>query len=63
MVELATGRLESLRLTPMQIRNLRATRATPADAGWLARTLHRVSRPFGTSVELAADGRLAVHPG
>jgi poly-gamma-glutamate capsule biosynthesis protein CapA/YwtB (metallophosphatase superfamily) len=62
-VELATGRLESLRLTPMQIRSLRATRATPVDAGWLARTLHRVSRPFGTSVELAADGRLAVHPG
>lgn len=62
-VELATGRLESLRLTPMQIRSLRATRATPTDAGWLARTLHRVSQPFGASVELAADGRLAVHPG
>lgn len=61
-VDPATGRLENLRLTPMQIRNLRATRATPADAGWLARTLHRVSQPFGTSVELAADGRLAVHP-
>ena len=62
-VDPATGCLESLRLTPMQIRNLRATRATPADGEWLARTLHRVSQPFGTSVELAADGRLAVHPG
>jgi len=62
-VEPATSCLESLRLTPMQIRNFRATRATPADAGWLARTLHRVSQPFGASVELAADGRLVVHPG
>lgn len=62
-IEPATGRLEGLRLTPMRIRNFRATRATPAEAGWLARTLHRVSQPFGASVELAPDGRPAVRPG
>jgi poly-gamma-glutamate synthesis protein (capsule biosynthesis protein) len=62
-VEPATGRLQSLRLTPMQIRRFRVTRATPADAGWLAKTLDRVSRPFGARVEPTADGGLAVHPG
>jgi poly-gamma-glutamate synthesis protein (capsule biosynthesis protein) len=62
-VEAETGRLAALRLTPMQIRNLRATRAAVADAEWLGRTLDRVSRPFGTRVEPAADGTLTVRPG
>ena len=57
-----TGRLESLRLTPMQIRNLRINRATPADARWLGNTLGRISRPFGARIELATDGTLALHP-
>jgi poly-gamma-glutamate capsule biosynthesis protein CapA/YwtB (metallophosphatase superfamily) len=61
-VEPETGRLESFRLTPMQIRNLRVNRATPADAQWLGHTLHRISQPFGARVELAADGSLALHP-
>jgi poly-gamma-glutamate synthesis protein (capsule biosynthesis protein) len=57
-----TGRLESLRLTPMQIRNLRVNRAAPADAEWLGRTLRRISQPFGARIELAADGTLALYP-
>ncbi len=57
-----TGRLESLHMTPMQIRNLRANRAIPADAEWLGRTLHRISQPFGARVELAPDGTLALRP-
>jgi poly-gamma-glutamate capsule biosynthesis protein CapA/YwtB (metallophosphatase superfamily) len=57
-----TGRLESLRMTPMQIRKLRANRATPADAEWLGRTLRRLSQPFGARVELAPDGTLALRP-
>ncbi len=56
-----TGRLVSLRMTPMQIRNLRANRATPEDAEWLGHTLARVSRAFGARVELTADGTLALH--
>jgi poly-gamma-glutamate capsule biosynthesis protein CapA/YwtB (metallophosphatase superfamily) len=56
-----TGRLVSLRMTPMQIRNLRANRATPEDAGWLGHTLARMSRAFGARVELTADGTLALH--
>jgi poly-gamma-glutamate synthesis protein (capsule biosynthesis protein) len=56
-----TGRLESLRMTPMQIRNLKANRAAPADAEWLGSTLGRISQPFGAHVELTADGTLALH--
>lgn len=55
-----TGELEGLRLTPMQIRNFKANRPSPADARWLRDTLHRVSRPFGSRVELAADGALTL---
>jgi len=58
-----TGRLVSLRMTPMQIRNLRANRATPEEAEWLGHTLARVSRAFGARVELTADGTLALHSG
>ena len=57
-----TGHLASLRMTPMQIRNLRANRTSPADAEWLAGTLGRISRPFGTHLQLATDGTLALRP-
>jgi len=60
-VELETGRLKSLRMTPMQIRNLRANRATPAAAEWLRSTLHQISQRFGARVDLATDGTLALH--
>jgi len=59
-VEATTGRLESLRMTPMQVRSLRLNRARAADAEWLACTLDRISRPFGAHIELAADGTLVV---
>jgi poly-gamma-glutamate synthesis protein (capsule biosynthesis protein) len=59
-VEPATGRLDSLRMTPMQIRNLRLSRARRADAEWLARTLARISRPFGAHIEVAADSTLTL---
>jgi poly-gamma-glutamate synthesis protein (capsule biosynthesis protein) len=62
-VEPETGRLAALRLVPMQIRNLRVNRASAADAGWLARTLDRVSRPFGARVEASGEGTLTVHAG
>jgi poly-gamma-glutamate synthesis protein (capsule biosynthesis protein) len=60
-VDAASGRLESLRMTPMQIRNLRLNRACAVDADWIARTVARISRPFGAHVELAPDGTLALH--
>jgi poly-gamma-glutamate capsule biosynthesis protein CapA/YwtB (metallophosphatase superfamily) len=62
-VDPGTGRLQSLRMTPMQIRNLRANRASPAAAEWLGSTLHRISLPFGARVSLATDGMLGLHLG
>jgi len=56
-----TGRLVSLRMTPMQIRNLRVNRAAPQDAEWIGHTLARISRAFGARVEPTADGALALH--
>ncbi len=58
-----TGRLVTLRMTPMQIRNLRANRATRRDAEWLGSTLARISRPSGTRVDLTAEGTLVAHAG
>ena len=58
-----TGRLVTLRMTPMQIRNLRANRATRRDAEWLGSTLARISRAFGARVELTAEGTLVAHAG
>ena len=63
VVEAGTGRLESLRMTPMQIRNLRLNRARAADAECLARTLARISRQFGAHIELTADGTVALRSG
>ena len=42
----------------MCIRNLKVNRADPADARWLRDTLERVSKPFGSHVELDVDGSL-----
>jgi poly-gamma-glutamate capsule biosynthesis protein CapA/YwtB (metallophosphatase superfamily) len=57
-VDLLTGRLSELHLTPMQIRNFRLNRASRADAGWLRDTINRESRRFDFQVELREDDRL-----
>jgi poly-gamma-glutamate synthesis protein (capsule biosynthesis protein) len=57
-VHRGNGTLHELEMTPLQINNFRLNRATNADAGWLAALLDRVSRPFGTSVQLTAGNRL-----
>ena len=57
-LDLPTGRLLELYLTPMQIRNLRLNRASRADAGWLTDTINRESRRFDFRVELREDDRL-----
>ena len=52
------GRLVSLQMVPLQMRRFRLQRASAADTAWLARTLDRESRKFGTSIVSAADGAL-----
>ncbi|ATB27649.1 CapA family protein [Melittangium boletus] len=60
-LEPTSGRLLSLRMTPMQVRRFQACRASSADAGWLQGVLDREGRHFGTRVTLEGDGSLALH--
>ena len=49
-------------MVPMQARNMRLRHATAADAGWLAATLGRISREFGSLIEHRPDDSLILHP-
>ncbi|MDW8369627.1 MAG: CapA family protein [Geminicoccaceae bacterium] len=53
----ASGALLALDALPLRIRRFRLEQASEEEAAWLARTLARESRPFGTRVRLEA-GRL-----
>lgn len=55
-----TGALASLRMMPLQARKMRLQRAGRADTEWLAAVLTRVSRRFGSRVEVTADGTLVL---
>ncbi len=55
------GRLRRFEGIPLRIRRFRLERAEPEAAAWLARTLDRESRPFGTTVRLEG-GRLRIEP-
>lgn len=57
-----TGALLGLAMTPLEIHRMRLRRARLADARWLASTLERASRRFGTVVSLAPDGTLRAAP-
>ena len=54
-IRIDNGTLVSLDMVPLQIRNLRLNRASCSDAGWLASTLDREGRPFGTRIRLGTD--------
>ena len=57
-----TGELAALTMVPMQARNMRLRHASAADSQWLADTLGRISREFGSRIEHRPDGSLIVHP-
>jgi poly-gamma-glutamate capsule biosynthesis protein CapA/YwtB (metallophosphatase superfamily) len=59
-VELTTGRLLRLRMIPTRGHRLRVNRANEDDAKWLAKTLDREARNFGTRVERLSDNALAL---
>lgn len=59
-VDPGTGTLLALALVPMRMRRFRLERAPAEDALWLAETLSREGRRFGTRVRVEADGRLAL---
>jgi poly-gamma-glutamate capsule biosynthesis protein CapA/YwtB (metallophosphatase superfamily) len=56
-----SGRLSQLRMVPFQARQMRLHSASESDGAWLATTLDRVSRRFGTRVGVEPDsGSLVV---
>ena len=57
-LDAASGELAELRMVPMQIRNFRLARPSREDVEWLRETIAGCSAPFGSSVDLGADGSL-----
>jgi poly-gamma-glutamate synthesis protein (capsule biosynthesis protein) len=55
-----TRKLARLEMTPLEIRRFRLNSASREDARWLQRTLDREGAKLGTSLELGADGKLAL---
>ena len=53
-----TGNLATLRMAPMQARKMRLRHATAADGRWLAATLERISRRFGSRIDVEPGGTL-----
>ena len=53
-----SGTLQALRMVPMRARNMRLRHASLADRKWLAATLNRINREFGSRIEHQPDGGL-----
>lgn len=53
-----TGSLALLRMAPLQARRMRLCHASRHDSELLRSVLDRVSRPFGSRIDLATDGML-----
>lgn len=62
-LDLATGKLVSLSMTPLQIKRFRLNYAHPDDVRWLLQVMDRESRPLGARVEMVNDRRLALSAG
>ncbi|HEY8158513.1 MAG TPA: CapA family protein [Methylobacter sp.] len=59
-LDLATGKLVSLSMTPLQIKRFRLNYAHPDDVRWLQHVMDRECRPLGARVEIVNDRRLAL---
>jgi poly-gamma-glutamate capsule biosynthesis protein CapA/YwtB (metallophosphatase superfamily) len=55
-VDLGTGQLIQLTMTPFQIRNFRLVRPSSSDSAWLCQTLDRECRRFGRQVKPYGEG-------
>jgi poly-gamma-glutamate capsule biosynthesis protein CapA/YwtB (metallophosphatase superfamily) len=56
-LDLETGELVSLGMTPIRVRRLQATLAAESEAAWLRDTLTRASERFGARIESVAGDR------
>jgi poly-gamma-glutamate synthesis protein (capsule biosynthesis protein) len=59
-VDAASGDLQALEMTPLQIKRLQLQPASRADVAWLAKTLDRESAGFGARVNLEPEGTFAL---
>jgi len=59
-VDSSTGKLVQLQMTPTQIKHFKVNRASRDDALWLAHTLNREGRMFGTRARVDEDNRLTL---
>ena len=55
-----SGELVELRMAPLQARQMRLHRASHRDAVWLRTVLGKVSRRFGSRIDLGSDGMLSL---
>lgn len=60
-VDPTTGKLISMKMVPMQIKNFRLNHVSSSDAKWLHHVLDREGRKYGTSVTLNEDGTFSLH--
>jgi poly-gamma-glutamate capsule biosynthesis protein CapA/YwtB (metallophosphatase superfamily) len=60
-LDISSGDLVGLTMSPTQTRRFRINRAPPEDASWLAQTLERECARLGTHVTPRADRRLELH--
>ena len=56
----STGKLVHIHMTPMQIKNFKANRASRADALWLRDVINREGKKFGTRAEINQDNTLTL---
>jgi poly-gamma-glutamate capsule biosynthesis protein CapA/YwtB (metallophosphatase superfamily) len=59
-IDVVTGHLLALEMTPLEIKRFRLHTASGQDAHWLRDMLHREGNRLGTQVTLRADNRLAL---
>jgi poly-gamma-glutamate capsule biosynthesis protein CapA/YwtB (metallophosphatase superfamily) len=55
-----SGELIELKMAPLQARQMRLHRASAENARWLRKTVDKVSRRFGSRIDLGADGWLTL---
>ena len=59
-VDLSTGKLVGLQMTPTKIRRFKVILASNIDTLWLKETLNREGTTFGTKVKVIGDNRLTL---
>ena len=60
VIDPSSGKLISIRIIPMKIKNMRLNNASSADARWIQKVLDRESEKLGVQVILGDDGALSL---